>query len=179
MVPDRGWDWGCEDAGGSSAPASGAGAAGVPAAGETAPFCPPPGSCFPRCFPCRSHKQRDPPSKFNPHQQQSHRQNRAALLGDRSGLEVAVHTCACVCVRVHVCARVWVCRSLWRSCPQLRGPQCSPKTRWFLGALQPTKPCQEPEVTGQGGDVPGWVSPSPSHAPSSLRAGIPRSAHAT
>lgn len=144
--------------GGSSAPASGDGADGVSAAGEVAPFPP-----TPRYFRCRSHKQREI-TKFDSRQRQNPPANRAALPGDRGG--GLARWWPRVCRRVQACG-----------CAAPRGTagplDAFPKPGGFLVALQPSEPCQEPKVTGQSGDVPGWVSPSPSHAPSALGAGIP------
>lgn len=153
-----------EDAGGQLSPPSPAGAAGVSAAGGTAPL--PPRSCFPRRFRCRSHKQREI-TKFNPPTRGG---------GKATGKPVTAAGWRCRHTRVHACP--WLCTPVGVPLPPgtCGDPAALPKSR-FPVALQPSK---QPRVTGQGADVPSWVSPSPSHAPSVLGAtGIPCSSLCT
>lgn len=145
--------------GGSSAPASGRRCRRCFGCGGGGFFPPPPHpkSRFPRYFRCRSHKQREI-TKFNSRQRQNHRQ---------TGLRCPVTAAVALPARGHACRRVHACAGVCRRVGVpfpvgTAGPLAAfPKPGGFWWLYSPPSPCQEPKVTGQGGDVPGWVSPSP------------------
>lgn len=158
MVPGVGGS-GSEDAGGQLSPRQ---RATVPTVfwlrGRwLLPPPPHPKSRFPRYFRCRSHKQREI-TKFNSRQRQNHRQ---------TGLRCPVTAAVALPARGHACRRVHACAGVCRRVGVplpvgTAGPLAAfPKPGGFWWLYSPPSPCQEPKVTGQGGDVPGWVSPSP------------------
>lgn len=69
-----------------------------------------------------------------------------------------VHVCACVCTRVGVPLPMAELPPPAGGCGD---PGALPKPGAFRGLCSPPSPSRSPKVTGQGGDAPGWVSPSP------------------